>query len=143
VGVPIAAVAVAAGIAQTSTGHAVLRQAGLLQRATPYTSLYFMNARDLPAQLSGRKTPFRVWFAIANESSTSREYAWSVLVTQPRGAHLAGRGSVQVASGSKAVVDRVARISCPGGRVRVTVRVLAAGVDEAIDAWATCVGSGG
>lgn len=133
----VAAVALAAGIAQTGFGHNVLRKAGLLEEPTSYTSLAFVDPRlNVIENLSARQVPVSVSFEIHNATSTPRYYQWSVFLVQRGHTHGTAAGSVHLASGRGAAITRSVNISCRRGRVRVIVKL--ASPAEFIDAWMTC-----
>jgi hypothetical protein len=132
----VAVVALAAGIGQTRAGHAILRQAGLLEEPASFTSLAFSSPQSLPEQLASKRTNVSVSFVIHNTGGTPRDYRWSVLVAQGARTHHVAAGSVRVASGSEAAITRSARILCTRGQVRIVVRL--ARPAEFIDAWMTC-----
>jgi hypothetical protein len=133
----VAAVALAAGIAQTSFGHEALRKAGLLGEPTSYTSLAFVDPRlSVIESLSATQVPVSVSFEIHNATTAPRYYQWSVLLVQSGRTHSMAAGGVHVASGRGAVITRSVNISCRRGRVRVIVKL--ASPAESIDAWMAC-----
>jgi hypothetical protein len=132
----VAFVALAAGIGQTSTGHAILRKAGLFEGQTSFTSLAFQHPQSLQEQVGSRQAAFGVSFIINNTGANSADYQWSVLVDQGPRAHRAASGSVRIASGHEAAITRSVKISCAQGRVRIVVTL--ARPAEFIDAWASC-----
>lgn len=132
----VAVIALAAGVGQTSLGHAILGKAGLYEEPTSYTSLAFLHPQSLPEQIGSKRTNVDVSFMIQNIGSTSRVYQWSVVLVQGQRTSRAAAGIVSVASGSGAAITRSASILCTRGQVRIVVRL--ASPAEAIDAWTTC-----
>lgn len=133
----VACVAVAAGLAQTPPGHAVLRGAGLFQPPASYTELAFTRPQSLPAQLLSAEALFDVGFSIHNVSQAARSYRWSIVTLHGGQARTAAAGSATVAAGKRGVVNRQVLASCVGGTLRVQVRL--ASPREAIDFVTTCV----
>jgi hypothetical protein len=132
----VAVVAVAAGVAQTRAGHAMLRKAGLFEEPASYTSLAFQHPQALPEQLQSKRANVDVSFVIHNVGSASHDYVWSVLLVQGGHTRRVGTGGVRVPSGRGAAITRSAEISCAGERVRIVVAL--ARPAEFIDAWTTC-----
>jgi hypothetical protein len=133
----VAAVALAAGIAQTSFGHEVLRKAGLIEEPTGYTSLAFLDPRlNVIENLSSRQGSVPVSFEIHNATNSPRYYHWSVLLVQRGRTHSIAAGGVHVASGRGAAITRSVNIFCRRGRVRVVVKLTSPA--EFIDAWMSC-----
>ena len=133
----VAAVALAAGIAQTSFGHEVLRKAGLFEEPASYTSLAFVDPQlNVIENLSSRQVPVPVSFAIHNSTGVPRYYRWSVLLVQSGRTRSMAAGGVHVASGREAAITRSVNISCRKGRVRVIVKLVSPA--ESIDAWMAC-----
>jgi|GEM_PF-1517403 len=133
-GALIAVVAVAAGISQTTAGHAALRKAGLFEEPTSYTSLAFL--QSLPEQLASKRANIDISFMIHNAGTTPRDYQWSVLLVRKGRTHRMAAGALRVASRDGAAITRFAEISCTGGRVRIVVNL--ARPAESIDAWTAC-----
>jgi hypothetical protein len=131
-----AVVIFAAGIGQTSAGHAVLRTAGLSEESAGYTSLAFLHPLALPQKLPSRRAKVDVSFVIRNSGGDMRSYRWSVVLTQAGRTSSQAAGDVKIESGRDAAITRPAEISCAQGRVRIAVRL--ARPVETIDAWATC-----
>jgi hypothetical protein len=132
----IAGVAVAATLAQTSAGHAMLRKAGLFEAPESSTSLAFMQPRSLPEQLGSARATVRVSFVIHNAGGPSRDYQWSLLVAQGGQTRRVNEGAIRVASGQTAAVTRSAEIFCTRGQVQIVVNL--ARPAESIDAWTAC-----
>jgi hypothetical protein len=133
----VAAVVLAAGIAQTSFGRDGLRKTGLFEKPTSYTSLAFLDPRlNVIENLSSREVPVPVSFEIRNATSVPHYYQWSVLLVQRGHTHRIATGGVHVASGRGAAISRSVNISCRQRRVRVIVKL--ASPAESIDAWMAC-----
>jgi hypothetical protein len=133
----VAVVAVAASIAQTSAGHAMLRKAGLFEKPTSYTSLAFQNPHSLPEQLKAKRASVPISFVIHNVSATPRDYFWSVLLRQGRHRHRVAAGGIRVASGHSAGITRSVQISCTRGQVRIVVNLVhpAESIDASMACW--------
>jgi hypothetical protein len=126
----------AAGIGQTSTGHALLEKAGLLQKRTGYTSLAFLDPTSLPKHLKSKQVTVEVAFVIHNTGAISDIYEWSMSLVQKQSTRRVAAGNVRVTSGHAATISRHVRIACSRGQVRIVVSL--ASPAEDIHAWATC-----
>jgi hypothetical protein len=132
-----AVISLAAAISQTSAGHAVLRTAGLFKQPATYTSLAFADPQSLTENVSsGQTTTVAVAFVIENAGRSSRDYQWTMQVTQGSKSSQVASGNVTIASGRQAAITRSARISCAPGQVRVVISL--ADPAELIDALAAC-----
>jgi hypothetical protein len=125
-----------AGLAQTGMGHAVLREAGLLQASPGYTALSFTHPQNLPTELGSEHASINVSFGIHNVSGSQREYRWSILLVRSGRSHIKAAGVVHLPPEGSATVDRTVRTSCVGGRLKVVARLAA--TSESIDFWAAC-----
>jgi hypothetical protein len=132
----VAAVALAAGLAQTSVGHSLLRGVGLYDEPESYTSLAFTNPQSLPTRLSSRPTRVRMSFAISNASAERRSYHWSIELKRTGHTHRLATGEVRVPAGNRTSVARVVKASCIDGQARMTVQVAAPA--ESIDFLVAC-----
>jgi hypothetical protein len=132
----VSVIVLAAGLGQTSAGHAMLRAAGLFQAPTSYTSLAFLRPKPLPTPLASKRATVDVSFVIQNANGTPRDYQWSVLLDQGQRTRRAAVGSIRVASGRGAVITRSVKINCARGKVRIVVSL--ARPAEYIDAWTAC-----
>lgn len=132
----VAVVALTAGIGQTTAGHAILREAGLLEEPASYTSLAFQYPQRLQEQLSVKRANVGVSFVIRNAGSTPRDYRWSMLLVQGSRTSLVAAGSAGLASGRETAITRSAKIFCTQGQVRIVVRL--ARPAEYIDAIMAC-----
>jgi hypothetical protein len=124
------------GISQMSVGQAVLKSAGLVGNSDTYTSLAFLKPQSLPTQIGSGETKVNVAFVIRNATTASRDYQWSLFLLQGGHNRRVSAREIRVQSGREASVDRMIKISCGKGRVRITVSL--ARPAEHIDAWMTC-----
>lgn len=132
----VAVIAVAAGIAQTGVGHALLRRAGLFEEPSGYTSLAFLHPQLLPEQLDPKRANVGVSFVIHDIGNAPSDYRWSVLLVDEGRTHRVDTGEVRVASGRGIVISRSVDISCTPGRTRIVVSLRRPA--ESIDAWTAC-----
>jgi hypothetical protein len=136
----VAVVILAAGIGQTSAGHAALRAAGLYSAPGGYTSLAFVHPRSvLPSSVTNRAR-LRVAFAIQNADSDKRDYQWSVSLVQPGGSRRVADGHAAVGSGREAAITASVPVLCAAGALEVVVRLVRPA--EAIDARTKCQSAG-
>ena len=132
----VAVLMVCAAFAQTSQGHAMLRDAGLYKMPATYTELAFTNSGDLPvAPTAKEKIP--VSFSIHNVSGSSSAYRWSIAVTGNGKAQGKTAGTVGVPAQGKATVTKTVTAAC-GNAPRLDVVVRLASPAESIDFWVTC-----
>jgi hypothetical protein len=131
-----AVVILAAGLAQTTAGHATLRTVGLFQEPTRYTSLAFSDPQALPEQLPAARVSVSVSFVIHNSGRSRRHYRWSVLLVQADRTRREAAGDTTIAAGHGAGITAPAKVSCQQGRIRIIVKL--ARPAETIDAWTTC-----
>lgn len=132
----LAAVALAAGLAQTSVGHSLLRGIGLYGESGSYTSLEFTNPQSLPTSLSSHPTPVKMSFAISNASAEARSYRWSVELKHMGHIYRLAAGEVEVPAGNRASITRIVKASCVDEQARMTVQVTAP--PESIDFLMAC-----
>jgi hypothetical protein len=137
IAVQVAVIAVAAGMAQTSAGHAILRRTGLFQAPSSYTSLAFVHPQSLPEQLHSNLANVPISFVIHDIGSVPRDYPWAILLNDDGRTYRVSSGNVRLAPNRDAVISRSVDISCTRGRVRITVS-LATRPPESIDAWTAC-----
>jgi hypothetical protein len=137
----VAAAAVAAGLAQTSAGHSLLRRAGLYAEPAHYTSLAFIDPQSLPTHLSPAPTRVSVPFAVTNTSAGPRSYHWSIALDRAGHTDRLAAGQVGVPAGDRATVTRTVAASCATGQARMTVQIAAPA--ESIDFWLACWPPGG
>lgn len=131
-----AAVALAVGLAQTSAGHSLLREAGLYGEPASYTSLAFTNPQSLPTHLSSAPTRLSMSFAVSNASPDPRTYHWSIVLEGTGHAYYLTAGEVRVPAEGRATVARTVTALCTRGQARITVQVAAPA--ESIDFWVAC-----
>ena len=132
----LALLVLVAGLAQTSQGHSLLKDAGIYQEPASYTELTFTAPGKLPEQLTSKRTPVAVAFRIHNVSGASRSYRWSITVVRSSKGHQATAGVVQAPAQREVKIVRIVVLACTGGRLQVVVGL----VDPAqsIDFWVTC-----
>lgn len=135
----VAVIVLAMSIAQTSTGHAVLRKAGLFEQPASYTSLAFHTPQSLPEQLSSQLANVVISFDIRNVSRTVLEYQWIILLTEGTASNRLSEGDVQILPGRGATITRTTLISCTQSRVRIAVTLTRP--SESIDSWVSCTSS--
>jgi hypothetical protein len=135
----VAVVAVAAGISQTSVGHAILQNLGILQTPSTYTSLAFAHPQSLPERLRLPQENVNVSFVVHNASNVLHDYRWSVFLAHNGRTRRVDTGELRVASGQGVAITRPVGVSCTGGRVRIVVNLVgAAPKAESIDFWTAC-----
>lgn len=123
----------ATGIAQTSGGRQILKQAGLYASSAPFTEIYFPNPAELRVPARRHHRLHRVVFVIRNEEHESMSYMWSIgLASSP--ALRTGRTVLGVKQ--QTTVTRMVPVACSGSRVRVEVRLLKP--PETIGYWEHC-----
>jgi hypothetical protein len=132
----VAAVALAAGLAQTNVGHYLLRAVGLYEEPESYTSLAFTNPQSLPTRLSSRPTRVRMSFAISNASADPRSYHWSIELKRTGHIYRLATGEVEVLADDRTSIARIVKASCKEGQARMTVQVAAP--VESIDFLMAC-----
>lgn len=132
----VGCVAALAGIAQSSPGHSLLSQVGLLQPPAKYTELSFSHPQSLPQHLGARKATIKVSFVVHNLDGSARAYEWAVLLHQVGGVHRVANGRLRVASGQAAVVTKPVSITCLRGQVQLIVSLKSPA--ESIDTWTSC-----
>jgi hypothetical protein len=134
--VTLVAVLIAAGISQTSLGHAILRQAGLLKESASYTSLSFLHPQSLPDQLASKRAAIDIAFVIHNAAGTATYYQWSILLTQTDRTHRVSASGLRVGPGHEVTISRSVPVDCARGRLHIIVKL--ARPAETIDAWIPC-----
>jgi hypothetical protein len=132
----VAAAGVALALAQTSPGHALLRQAGLYEEPAGYTSLAFTNPPALPSQLSPVPSRVSVSFGISNSSADPHSYHWSVLLHRAGQVKHLATGEVEVPAGESATVAPVVTAACSAGQAQMSVQLAAPA--ESIAFWLAC-----
>ena len=130
------ALLMAVGLAQTSAGHAILRNAGLSKPSPIYTALSFNRPQSLPEQLPSKRAAVSVSFNIQNMSAVTRSYRWSVTIVRNGRSDQRDAGSVNVRSGATATLTRLLSVACIGGQMRFVVQL--AKPAESIDFLTAC-----
>lgn len=132
----VAAVALVAGLAQTSVGHSLLQGVGIYQPPANYTSLAFARPQSLPTRLSGSATSIDISFTISNASTDSRTYQWSIKFDRAGHTYRLATGVTFVPGGSQTTVSRTVKASCSSGQARMSVGLVSPG--ETIDFLTAC-----
>lgn len=135
---PVVAIVLAmtAGLAQTGTGHTLMRWAGLTAPPAAYTALSFTNPQSLPTGVRSGSFALTVPFTLHNVSATARTYRWSVLAVQGTRSRAAVRGSLTIAPDQAENLNQPVSGFCRTGPLQVVVRLAAP--PESIDFWAAC-----
>jgi hypothetical protein len=132
----VALVVICAGAAQTSQGHALLRDAGLYKVPATYTELAFTNSDGLPdAPTAKGQVP--VSFSVHNVSGSSSAYQWSIAVTREGKSQVKATGTLGVPAQSTATVTKTVTAAC-GTAPNLQVVIRLASPAESIDFWVTC-----
>lgn len=123
--------------AQSAAGRSVLRHAGLQHDPQRYTELYFERAGRLPPEANAGAI-LKPAFEIGNREGGARRYRWTVSERTERGHAVRSlRGTTPVAAGDTRRVAPSLRLSCPGSRARIEVRL--SSPRESIGYWVKCV----
>jgi hypothetical protein len=122
--------------AQTSSGRALLRVAGLAQPPPAYTALYFTDSQGLPTSLPAGRVEVPVSFTVQNSSSQAKTYQWKVDVENGKSTAQVG-GQLSVLGGATAVEAKSVKAVCRSGSGLV-ITVSLAGTAEAIDYRVVC-----
>ena len=141
VGALVVVAAAATGIGQTGAGHALLERAGLIQRPTGYTALYFNDpARPVMITQAGKRARYTLRFLVHNAQPRSQGYRWSMLLVQrPGHARPLKSGPVAVGPGNTASIPQAGEFTCDRNRsVEFIVQLAGRDTHEAIHAWAPC-----
>ncbi|MGH3259208.1 MAG: hypothetical protein ACRDOU_28045 [Streptosporangiaceae bacterium] len=132
--------AMAAGLAQTGTGHTLMRLAGLTSAPAAYTALYFTDPQSLPTGVRSGSFALTVPFTLHNLSATARTYQWSVSAVQGTRIRAAVRGRLTMAPDQAEnlilPVSGFCRAGSRAGSLQVVIRLAAP--QESIDFWAAC-----
>jgi hypothetical protein len=129
-------VAICAGLAQTSKGHALLGDAGLYKVPASYTELAFTDSGDLPdAPTAKGQVP--VSFSVHNVSGSSSAYRWSIAVTREGKSQVKATGTIGVPAQGRATVAKSVTVAC-GTAPSLQVAVRLASPAESIDFLVTC-----
>jgi hypothetical protein len=132
-----AVVVVAAVVAQTGAGQAVMRDIGLTRTPAGYAQLSFARPQALPSRFTSPTTRVTVPFEIRNSSGAEHTYQWSIAFVRGHGTDRLAAGGTRVPAGGAVTTAPAVTVSCPGGgRVRVDVSLVSP--RESIDFYATC-----
>ena len=134
--VVIAVLLLLVGIFQSSPGRFILKKIGLVGNPSSFTAIAFANPRDLPLRLASARTKLNLAFTISNDTSTVKDYQWTVTVTANKQSATASSGHTQLASNVTTTIARQIVISCKAGQAEVAVSLK--NPDEHIDALMTC-----
>ncbi len=129
-----------AGLAQTSRGHALLRDMGLYEEPASYTELAFTSPDALPYRLKSAKEPVGVSFSVRNVSGSPRSYQWSIAEVHDGKSQVRATGTVAVPAQAGATVTRSVATACATGRLQVVVSL--ASPAQSIDFWVACPAAG-
>lgn len=132
-------VALCAGLAQTSPGHALLLDVGLYEQPASYTELSFTAPGDLPSALAKPTSPIDVSFSIHNVSGAARAYQWSVVLAKSGQSHVKATGTATAPAQGRVTVTKSVAMACVGGQEQVLVRL--ASPAESVNFWVTCPAS--
>ena len=127
---------VCVGMAQTGSGHAVLRTVGLYEEPASYTELAFSTPGALPSTLPKSGASVTVSFGIHNVSDTPRSYAWSIALVRSGKSQVKASGAAPTSAQGRTAVTRSVAVACPAGRVQVVVRL--ASPAQSVSFWLTC-----
>jgi hypothetical protein len=127
---------VCVALAQTGSGHSVLRTAGLYEEPPSYTELAFSTPSALPGTLPKSGASVTVSFGIHNVSATPRTYAWSIALVRSGKSQVKATGAVPASAQGRVTVSRSVAVACPAGRVQVVVRL--ASPAQSVNFWLTC-----
>ena len=133
---PVIAVLVCAGLAQTQQGHVLLRNVGLYETPAIYTELAFSEPRNLPGALTKPNENVNVSFSIHNVSGDPRSYQWSIVLVHASKSQVKANGSLLSPAQGQTEVTRPVEAACVGGRLQVVVRLISPA--ESISFWMTC-----
>jgi hypothetical protein len=140
----VALVAICAGLAQTSRGHALLSDAGLYKVPASYAELAFTDSGALPDSLTSAKGArgqakgqVPVSFSVHNVSGSSSAYQWSIAITVGSKSQVKATGTLGVPAQGKATVTKSVTAACgKAPSLQVTVRL--ASPAESIGFWVSC-----
>ncbi len=146
VGALVVVAAAATGIGQTGAGHALLEKAGLIQRPTGYTALYFRDPTKpvMVTNPAGKRVPYTLRFLVHNAQPRLRGYRWSLLLVQrPGHARPVKSQTAAVGPGKTVLISHTGEFTCGRDRrVEFIVQLAGPQTHEAIHAWAACGRSG-
>jgi hypothetical protein len=137
----IAIVLCCTGLAQTSQGHVLLRDAGLYETPATYTELAFSDPQALPSSLVKPSGNVTVSFGIHNVSDAPRSYDWSIVLAHSGKSQVQASGTVLTSPYGRTTVTKSVVAECVGGQLQVVVRL--ASPAESISFWMTCPSTAG
>ena len=126
----------AAGVAQTRTGQALLRSAGIVSRPPGYTVLAFTWPDKLPLKVTSR-TKFSVSFMVRNVTGADHDYRWALLLAYNGRRRQQGGGHLSLAAGRAATLSSTVTMACSGGTARVVISL--SSPVESIDFQTECL----
>lgn len=136
----VVVVAFAVEVAQTSLGHSLLQEAGLVK--TPnYTALSFAAPQQLPTQLPARNSSVSVSFVIRNATASPHAYNWQIQLVRGKSSTSVARAQTRVPAGASSIVANTIRTSCVGGKIDFVIKL--AVPEESINFWSACWPGGG
>ena len=141
VGALVVVAAAATGIGQTGAGHALLEKAGLIQRPTGYTALYFGDPTPpVLINQAANSERYTLRFLVHNAQPRSQGYRWSMLlVERPGHARPLKSQPVAVGPGQTASIPQTGKFTCDRDQiVEFIVQLAGPGTHETIHARATC-----
>jgi hypothetical protein len=123
-------------LAQTGSGHTLLRAAGLYEEPASYTELAFSTPGDLPSALAKPSASVKVSFGIHNVSDSPRSYDWSIALVHSGVSQVKASGAASTSAQGRTAVTKSVTAACSSGRVQVVVRL--ASPAQSISFWLTC-----
>jgi hypothetical protein len=124
------------GVFQSPPGRSILKKIGLVGDPSSFTAIAFANPQDLPLQLASARAKLNLAFTISNDTSTVKDYQWTVTVTANKKSATTSSGHTQLASNVTTTIARQIVITCNAGQAEVAVSLKSP--DEHIDAIMTC-----
>jgi hypothetical protein len=132
----VAVVVVAAIVAQTGAGQALMREIGLTRTPAGYAQLSFARPQSLPSRFTSPAS-LTVPFEIRNSSDAEHTYQWSIALVRGQRTDRLATGGTRVPAGGTVTTAPAVTVSCGGGgRVRLDVGLVSP--RESIDFYATC-----
>ena len=132
----VAVVVVAAVVAQTGAGQALMREIGLTRAPAGYAQLSFARPQSLPSRFTSPAS-LTVPFEIRNSTGAEHTYEWSIALVRGHSTDRLATGGTRVPAGGAVTTAPAVTVSCPGGgRVRLDVGLVSP--RESIDFYATC-----
>lgn len=132
----VAAVLLCAGLAQTPSGHELLRDTGMYETPAAYTELTFSAPTALPSTVARPNASIPVAFGIHNVSNESRDYHWSIMLVHSGKSQVKSSGVALTPAQGRTAVTKSIAADCTGGRVQVIAQLTSPA--ESISFWVTC-----